>query len=92
MFQMSIFVTFSKTTISRSASTLALAGAMNRRTAHAVLKTAFEDDGLNGKLATHSMRKSFAQRLYDQNTYGLLSEVGEAQSLTVLPPDNQNGH
>ena len=41
-------------------------GAMNRRTAHAALKTAFETAGLNGKLATHSMRKSFAQRLYDQ--------------------------
>ena len=41
-------------------------GAMNRRTAHAVLKTAFEAAGLNGKLATHSMRKSFAQRLYDR--------------------------
>ena len=40
--------------------------AMNRRTAHAVLKTAFEAAGLNGKLATHSMRKSFAQRLYEQ--------------------------
>ena len=31
-----------------------------------VLKTAFEAAGLNGKLATHSMRKSFAQRLYEQ--------------------------
>ena len=41
-------------------------GAMNRRTAHAVLKTAFEAAGLNGKLATHSMRKSFAQRLYEE--------------------------
>ena len=41
-------------------------GALNRRTAHAVLKVAFEDAGLNGKLATHSMRKSFAQRLYEE--------------------------
>ena len=41
-------------------------GAMNRRTAHGMLKTAFEAAGLNGKLATHSMRKSFAQRLYEQ--------------------------
>ena len=31
-----------------------------------MLKTAFEDVGLNGNLTTHSMRKSFAQRLYDQ--------------------------
>ena len=38
---------------------------MSRRTAHDVLKTAFEAAGLNGHLATHSLRKSFAQRLYD---------------------------
>jgi len=41
-------------------------GAIDRRTADGVLKKAFETAGLNGKLATHSMRKSFAQRLYDQ--------------------------
>ena len=40
--------------------------AMDRRMAHTVLKNAFEAAGLNGKLATHSMRKSFAQRLYEQ--------------------------
>ena len=39
---------------------------MSRRTAHDVLKDAFETAGLNGKLATHSLRKSFAQRLYEQ--------------------------
>ena len=39
---------------------------MSRRTAHDVLKTAFEGAGLNGHLATHSLRKSFAQRLYDR--------------------------
>lgn len=38
---------------------------MSRRTAHDVLKVAFEAAGLNGHLATHSLRKSFAQRLYD---------------------------
>ena len=38
---------------------------MSRRTAHDVLKAAFIAAGLNGHLATHSMRKSFAQRLYD---------------------------
>ena len=41
--------------------------AMNRQTAHEMLKTAFEMAGLNGKLATHSLRKSFAQRLYDES-------------------------
>ena len=39
---------------------------MSRRTAHDVLKTAFIEAGLNGHLATHSLRKSFAQRLYDR--------------------------
>ena len=39
---------------------------MHRQTAHAILKTAFIEAGLNGHIATHSLRKSFAQRLYDQ--------------------------
>ena len=39
---------------------------MSRRTAHDVLKTAFIAAGLNGHLATHSLRKSFAQRLYER--------------------------
>ena len=34
--------------------------AMNRQTAHEVLKKAFTAAGLNGKLATKSLRKSFA--------------------------------
>ena len=38
---------------------------MHRQTAHAILKTAFIEAGLNGHIATHSLRKSFAQRLYD---------------------------
>ena len=41
--------------------------AMNRQTAHEMLKKAFEAAGLNGKLATHSLRKSFAQRLYEES-------------------------
>ena len=41
---------------------------MSRRTAHDVLKSAFEAAGLNGHLATHSLRKSFAQRLYDRTS------------------------
>ena len=40
---------------------------MHRQTAHDILKTAFTDAGLNGKLATHSLRKSFAQRVYEQS-------------------------
>ena len=41
--------------------------AMNRQTAHEMLKAAFITAGLNGKLATHSLRKSFAQRVYEQS-------------------------
>ena len=41
--------------------------ARNRQTAHEMLKEAFLTAGLNGKLATHSLRKSFAQRVYEQN-------------------------
>ena len=41
--------------------------AMNRQTAHEMLKKAFLDAGLNGKLATHSLRKSFAQRVYEES-------------------------
>ena len=42
--------------------------AMNRQTAHEMLKKAFQDAGLNGKLATHSLRKSFAQRVYEESS------------------------
>ena len=41
--------------------------AMNRQTAHEMLKEAFMAAGLNGKLATHSLRKSFAQRVYEHS-------------------------
>ena len=41
--------------------------AMNRQTAHEMLKKAFQEAGLNGKLATHSLRKGFAQRVYEES-------------------------
>ena len=41
--------------------------AMHRQTAHDILKKAFIAAGLNGKLATHSLRKSFAQRVYNKS-------------------------
>ena len=44
--------------------------AMTRQTAHTILKQAFQKAGLNGKLATHTLRKSYAQRLYEQ-TYDI---------------------
>jgi len=40
-------------------------GALGRTQAHRILVTAFNHAGLNGHLATHSLRKSFAQRIYD---------------------------
>lgn len=39
--------------------------ALSRSQAHRVLEQAFSKAGLNGKLATHTLRKSYAQRLYD---------------------------
>lgn len=40
---------------------------MHRQNAHQMLKKAFIAAGLNGKIATHSLRKSFAQRVYEQS-------------------------
>ena len=40
---------------------------MHRQTAHDILKKVFIATGLNGKLAIHILRKSFAQRLYDKS-------------------------
>ncbi|MDD9974353.1 MAG: tyrosine-type recombinase/integrase [Candidatus Poribacteria bacterium] len=40
---------------------------LHRQTAHQMLKKAFIAAGLNGKIATHSLRKSFAQRVYEQS-------------------------
>ena len=39
---------------------------LHRQSAHQMLKKAFIAAGLNGKIATHSLRKSFAQRVYEQ--------------------------
>jgi site-specific recombinase XerD len=39
--------------------------ALSRSHAHRILEKAFQQAGLNGKLATHSLRKTFAQRCYD---------------------------
>lgn len=41
--------------------------AINRSLVHKALQDAFEIAGLNGKLATHSLRESSAQRLYEEN-------------------------
>lgn len=39
--------------------------AISRVQAHRILEVAFLSSGLNGKLATHSLRKTYAQRMYD---------------------------
>ena len=39
---------------------------VQRQAMHKILREAFEKAGLNGKLATHTLRKTFAQRLYQQ--------------------------
>ena len=58
---------------------------MSRRAAHDVLKTAFEAAGLNGKLASHSLRKSFAQRLYDRtgDIYAVQEMLGHKNIATT---------
>ena len=58
---------------------------MDRRMAHTVLKNAFMAAGLNGKLATHSMRKSFAQRLYEQTNdiYAVQEMLGHKSVATT---------
>ncbi|HXH09542.1 MAG TPA: tyrosine-type recombinase/integrase [Alphaproteobacteria bacterium] len=40
--------------------------AMTRVRAHQILTAAFDAAGLTGKLATHSMRKTFAHRMYER--------------------------
>ena len=58
---------------------------MSRRAAHDVLKQAFEAAGLNGKLASHSLRKSFAQRLYDRtgDIYAVQEMLGHKNIATT---------
>ncbi|MBC8235908.1 tyrosine-type recombinase/integrase [bacterium] len=38
---------------------------ISRVQAHRILEKAFQSAGLNGKLASHSMRKTYSQRMYD---------------------------
>ena len=59
--------------------------AMTRIAAHDVLKAAFEAAGLNGKLGTHSLRKSYAQRLYEQTNdiYAVQEMLGHKSVVTT---------
>ena len=58
---------------------------MTRKGAADVLRNAFESAGLNGKLATHSLRKSYAQRLYEQtgDIYVIKEMLGHRQINTT---------
>jgi len=69
-------------------------GAIDRRTAAGVLKKVFESAGLNGKLATHSLRKSFAQRLYDQtgDIFAVQEMLGHKNVATTQHPRKSSDH
>ena len=58
---------------------------MTRISAHRSLKPAFEAAGLNGKLGTHSLRKSYAQRLYEQTNdiYAVQEMLGHKSVVTT---------
>ena len=58
---------------------------MTREAAHYALKDAFEAAGLNGKLGTHSLRKSYAQRLYEQTNdiYAVQEMLGHKSVVTT---------
>ena len=58
---------------------------MTRIAAHNALKNAFEAAGLNGKLGTHSLRKSYAQRLYEQTNdiYAVQEMLGHKSVVTT---------
>ncbi|RKU06649.1 recombinase XerD [Candidatus Poribacteria bacterium] len=58
---------------------------MTRIAAHNALKQAFETAGLNGKLGTHSLRKSYAQRLYEQTNdiYAVQEMLGHKSVVTT---------
>ena len=58
---------------------------LSRREAHDVLKRAYIKAGLNGHLATHSLRKSFAQRLYEQTSdiFAVQEMLGHANVATT---------
>ena len=68
-----------------SQKTRGIAKPLKRQAAHKILKRAFEAAGLNGKLATHSLRKTFAQRLYDQcnDIYVVMEMLGHKSVATT---------
>lgn len=59
--------------------------ALKRQAAHKILEKAFVAAGLNGKLATHTLRKTFAQRLYQQcnDIYMVMELLGHKNVATT---------
>jgi integrase len=47
-------------------------GAMTRQQAWAILREAYETNGLTGQLGTHAMRKTFANRVYEKLGHDLV--------------------
>jgi len=69
---------------SRKSSSSGKVKAANRQAIHKILKDAFIKAGLNGKLATHTMRKSFAQRFYQKvRDIYMLSELLGHKNVTT---------
>lgn len=61
--------------------------AISRVTAHSVLKQAFKDATLTGTLATHSMRKSFAMKIYKASGNDLMllqNALGHSSIITTV--------
>jgi site-specific recombinase XerD len=59
---------------------------MDRRSAWKMLKAAFAACGLTGKLATHSMRKTFVHNIYENTGHDLIATqtaVGHSRSDTT---------
>ena len=60
-------------------------GHMRRQTAHDILQQAFVAAGLTGKLSTHTLRKTFAQRLYTtcKDIYVIQQMLGHKKVVTT---------
>jgi len=62
-------------------------GAISRMQAHRILKEAVEVLNLEGKVATHSMRKTFAKKMYgalDNDIYRLQRAMGHTDIKTTV--------
>ena len=57
---------------------------LTRRSADRILNAAFKKAGINGKLGTHTLRKSYAQRLYEaSNDVYIVKEMLGHQSIST---------